>query len=178
MHTQGWAWLQALTQGADRPTMASGFDARHLGLPSQGTNRFNALSPPSGAPTGLDPKAQGNALGRRDPCLSTLKGLDKILASVVSGKVVQPFQGWGWRRSPTQGVALGFWIQPRWGSGTQAGGARALFLYLCLSAQRIGEACHPTLADASEDRQAQPGARSLPYRFLEPIKGRTYALRH
>ena len=79
------------------------------------------VSPPSGTPTGLNSKAQGNALGRRNPCLPTLKGLYNSWHRCRQARSIQPLQGWGWGHASTQGVALGFGIQPRWGSGAQDG---------------------------------------------------------
>src|SRR5689334_7980405 len=60
------------------------------------------------APTGRIVTAQGNALG----CWASN---DSSPEGAKSQPIITPFQGLGPRLPVTQGVALGFWIMPRWG---------------------------------------------------------------
>ena len=94
-------------------------------------------------PTGFHDKAQGKrsaALGKRGSKSSTPTGLHKK----PRRRSINPFQGLARKASRTQGGAsltLGFGIEPRWGSRTEA---RRMRVHAPTAAQQ----CHSGDADA------------------------------
>jgi hypothetical protein len=71
---------------------------------------------------GFDDKAQGNALGKRGPRSPTLEGLNNSSHRRWQVGSIQPRWGWAWRRACTQGVALGFVMEPPLGFGGATSG--------------------------------------------------------